>query len=301
MSLWIPITLAAAVFQTLRFMLQKSLSTTKLSAAGATFARFAYSAPLVLALLALYLWTSGRSLPPLGGVFWVYAAIGGLAQILATICVVALFKQRNFAVGITFKKTEVIQTALVGFIVLGEGVSAGGFAAILLGLVAVLLLSRTPGGAGGSWVQHLTNRASVLGLGSGVLFAFSAVSYRGASLQLGDLEPALRAAITLACVVTLQAVAMLAWLGLRDRAELRAVWATRRVAVWVGLFSMAGSFCWFFAFTLQNAAYVKALGQVELILSLLASVLFFREKVSGREIGGMALLGVSILLLVLAI
>jgi len=47
MSLWIAVTLAAAIFQTLRFMLQKTLSTTRLSAAGATFARFAYSAPII--------------------------------------------------------------------------------------------------------------------------------------------------------------------------------------------------------------------------------------------------------------
>ncbi len=300
MSLWIPVTLAAAVFQTLRFMLQKSLSTTKLSAAGATFARFAYSAPLILLLLTAYLVGTGRSLPPLAPEFWVYAAIGGLSQILATICVVALFKQRNFAVGITFKKTEVIQTVLVGWIVLGEGVSTAGLGAILLGLVAVLMLSGSPDGKG-NWWRHLTSRASVLGLGSGVLFAFSSVAYRGATLQLEAPEPALRAAITLACVVTIQTLAMALWLGVRDRAELRAVWAARWVAVWVGLFSMAGSFCWFLAFSLQTAAYVKALGQVELILSLLASVLFFRETVTRREISGMALLGVSILSLILLI
>lgn len=298
MSLWIPISLAAAVFQTLRFMLQKQLSTVKLTASGATFARFAYSAPLIVVLLVGYLGATGRSLPDLSLRFWTFAAIGGLSQIFATVCVVALFKQRNFAVGITFKKTEVIQTVLVGLVVLGEGVSAGGFAAILLGLVAVLMLSKTPGGDG-SWLNHLTNRASVLGLGSGVLFAFSAVSYRGASLQLGDLEPILRAGVTLACVVCLQMVSMAIWLAIRDPGELRAVWQTRRVAVWIGMFSMAGSFCWFLAFTLQNAAYVKALGQVELILSLGASVLFFREKVTARELGGMAILGVSIVMLVL--
>lgn len=300
MSLWIPVTVAAAIFQTLRFMLQKSLSTVKLSAAGATFARFAYSAPLILVLLALYLWLSGRALPPLSGTFWMFAAIGGLCQALATLCVVLLFKQRNFAVGITFKKTEVIQTALVGFIVLGEGISWGGFVAILIGLLAVLLLSKTPGGSG-AWWRHLTNRASLLGLGSGVLFAFSAVSYRGASLQLSELEPAFRAAITLAAVTSIQFVGMALWLAWRDRAELHAVWATRSTAVFVGLTSMCGSFCWFLAFTLQNAAYVKALGQVELIFSMLASLLFFREKITSRELMGIGLLGVSILTLMLAL
>ncbi|SLN49172.1 EamA-like transporter family protein [Falsiruegeria litorea R37] len=300
MSIWIPVTLAAAAFQTVRFMLQKSLSTVKLSAAGATFARFAYSAPLVVAGLLLYLLISGRSLPKLDLTFWSFVVVGGTAQILATICVVALFKQRNFAVGITFKKTEVIQTALVGLIILGEGVSLWGFVAILIGLMAVLLLSKTPGGDG-KWWAHLTNRASLLGLGSGVLFAFSAVSYRGASLQLGDLEPAFRAGITLAAVTSFQMIAMASWLAWRDRAELRAVWETRNTGLFVGLTSMGGSFCWFLAFTLQNAAYVKALGQIELIFSLMASVLFFREKITGREIAGIALLGVSILALVMAI
>ncbi len=300
MSLWIPITIAAASFQTVRFMLQKSLSSVKLSAAGATFARFAYSLPLALVGLVVALQVTGLSLPELSARFWVFAVIGGTSQILATICVVALFKQRNFAVGITFKKTEVIQTAIVGFVVLGDQVSTGALGAIVVGLLAVLLLSKTPGGDG-AWWQHLTNRASRLGLGSGVLFAFSSVSYRGASLELGDIDAWFRALVTLAAVVTFQFVSMGIWLLWRDRAELRAVWNTRRTGVFVGLTSLCGSFCWFFAFTLQNAAYVKALGQVELLLSLLASTLFFRETITRREIAGMLLLGASILALVLAI
>ncbi|MGV6803843.1 MAG: EamA family transporter [Ruegeria sp.] len=300
MSLWIPVTLAAATFQTVRFMLQKSLSSVKLSATGATFARFAYSAPVVLLGLAVAVPVSGLQVPTLSPLFWLFSVIGGLSQILATICVVALFKQRNFAVGITFKKTEVIQTAIVGFLVLGDRVSAGAFAAILLGLLAVLLLSKTPGGSG-AWWRHLTNRASQLGLGSGVLFAFSAVSYRGASLQLGDTDAWFRALVTLAAVVTFQFLSMAVWLLWRDRVELRAVWETRRTGVFVGLTSLGGSFCWFWAFSLQNAAYVKALGQVELILSLMASILVFRETVTRREISGMVLLGLSILILVIAI
>ena len=303
MPLWIPVTIAAAAFQTVRFMLQKALSATRLSAAGATFSRFVYSAPVILILLFAWLGLSGRDLPELAPAFWVWGAAGGLAQILATLCVVLLFAERNFAVGITFKKTEVIQTAVIGLIVLGDPVSPGALAAIVTGLAGVLLLSRTPGRAGagaGGWWRQLRGRAPALGLGSGVLFAISAVGYRAASLQVAADAPALRAAVTLAAVVTMQTLAMGAWLAWRDRAELRAVWAARRAAVFIGLFSMAGSFCWFWAFTLQNAAYVKALGQVELILSLSASVLFFRERVTGRELAGMALLGGSILLLVAA-
>ena len=299
-DLWILVTFAAAIFQTLRFMLQKHLATATLSAAGATFARFFYSAPLVALLLAIYLSQTGQRLPTPSLMFWGYGMMGGLAQILATVCVVMLFKSRNFAVGITFKKTEVIQTVLVGIVVLGEGVSWAGFGAIALGLVGLLLLSAPPGGVG-LGLRQMVNRAAGLGLASGVLFAVSAVSYRGASLELEVSDPLLRAGVTLAAVTAMQTVAMAIWLRLRDAGQLGAVWAARRVAGWIGLMSMGGSFCWFLAFTLQNAAYVKAVGQVELILSILASTLFFHEKITARELAGIAVLCLSIVLLVVVI
>ena len=297
-DLWILVTLAAAVFQTGRFMLQKYLATATLSAAGATFSRFLYSAPFILLGLVAYLALSATPLPPLGPGFWGHGLVGGTAQILATVCVVLLFKQRNFAVGITFKKTEVILTVLVGWIILGEGVSATGFAAIALGVVGLLLLS---GGAEakGFHLRDLRNRAAGLGIASGALFAVSAVSYRGASLAVQTDLPVLRAGVTLAAVVTMQSLIMAVYLRLREPGQIRDVWRARRVALWIGLTSMGGSLCWFIAFTLQNAAYVKALGQVELILSVAASTLFFREEISPREAAGMAVLIASILMLVM--
>ena len=61
---------------------------------------------------------------------------------------------------------------------------------------------------------------------------------------------------------------------------------------------MAGSIAWFTAFTLQNAAYVFAVGQVEVIFSIIASVLFFKERIAGRDFLGMCLLTASIVVLV---
>jgi len=297
-DLWILVTLAAAVFQTGRFMLQKYLATATLSAAGATFSRFLYSAPFIVVGLVAYLGLSGTALPELGQGFWPYAFFGGTAQIMATVCVVLLFKQRNFAVGITFKKTEVILTVLTGWLVLGEGVTGWGFAAIGLGVVGLFLLSGSEG-ATGFHMRDLNNRAVALGLGSGFLFSISAVTYRGATLAVQSDLPVLRAGVTLAAVVCLQAVIMAIWLALREPGQMRAVWGARRVAVWIGMTSLAGSFCWFIAFTLQNAAYVKALGQIELLLSIAATTLFFRETISKREGAGMAVLVGSILMLVL--
>lgn len=300
MELWIFASVAAALFQTVRFMLQKVLSTDVLSTAGSTFARFAYAAPAAMLFTLCYLWFRNVELPELPGAFWFFAWQGGLAQILATVCVVALFRQRNFAVGITFKKTEVIQTAIVGVALFGAEVSLAGWGAILIGLVGLLLLSRTPGTQVGFWAG-MTSRATGLGLLSGLLFAVSATSYRAASLEIASEDALLRAGVTLTCVTASQLLSMALWLRWREPGQITAVWRSRRIGIWVGLTSMAGSFGWFLAFTLQTAAYVKAVGQIELIFSLLASVLFFKERVTMRELVGIGFLALSILTFVLVL
>ena len=108
-----------------------------------------------------------------------------------------------------------------------------------------------------------------------------------------------RAGFTLAVVTAFQSLIMAGWMVLREKGEVTRVLASWRVGVLVGLSSMVGSFCWFTAFTLQNAALVKALGQVELLFSYAATLFVFREKVSGREYAGTALILASVLVLVL--
>ncbi|MEO1920179.1 MAG: hypothetical protein ABGW81_10845 [Paracoccaceae bacterium] len=51
--------------------------------------------------------------------------------------------------------------------------------------------------------------------------------------------------------------------------------------------------------TLQNAAYVKAVGQIELLFTFAASVLIFRERPNRREVGRIILVSLGILLLLL--
>ena len=298
MEPWIFVTIGAAMAQTLRFMLQKRLTGMALSTAGATFARFIYSAPLVAVIAILYASLSGQGMPQVPQGFWPYALAGGASQILATMCVVALFKHRNFAVGITFKKTEVLLSALFGFLILGDRFTALTIVAMLIGLAGVLLLSDPPGGVG-PWHRRVFNRATALGLGAGVLFGISGNGYRGAALSLGDGDVFYRAIVTLALVTAGQTIAMALWLAWRERGEIAKVMAAWRVAGLVGLTSMIGSICWFNAYTMQNAAYVNAVGQVELLFSLVIGATVFGERIGKREWQGLALLTGSIVMLVL--
>lgn len=300
MELWVWATLAAALFQTLRFALQKRMAQAGLTPAGATWVRFLWSAPVLTVALLASVAVGGADLPRPGPRFWAFALAGGLAQILATVLVVALFARRNFAVGITLKKSEVLQTVLVGWLLLGEGVSAAALAALLLGLVALLVLS-DPGGEGfrGGLRAALSSSAVGLGLASGAFFALAGVGYRGATLALGDGPVALRAAVALLLVTWVQNLAMLAWFSLRDRAEIGRVLAAWRPGLAVGLASLAGSYLWFVAFAEQTTAYVYALGQVELLFSIAGGALFFRERLSPREVIGITLLMASLVVLVL--
>lgn len=299
MPFWILASIAAALFQTVRFMLQKLLSVKTLTPTGSTFARFAYAFPFIWVATGLYLALSEQSFPQFHPAFWGWATLGGISQISATVCVVALFAHRNFAVGVTFAKTEVIMTVIVGSVMLGENLDLIGWISVLLGVAGVLVLSVKPGASEGFW-QQLGSRSVVLGLSSGLLFAFSSVGYRGATLQILSDDPVLRGGLTLACVITLQVVAMLIWMGFRDPVEIANVWRARRKAVWIGITSVCGSLGWFIGFALQTAALVKVVGQIELIFSILATALFFKEVISRREYIGIALVLASVLGVVLA-
>tara|TARA_R110000782_G_scaffold193013_1_gene282621 strand:- start:994 stop:1890 length:897 start_codon:yes stop_codon:yes gene_type:complete len=295
MELWIPITIAAAFLQNLRSVLQKRLKAT-LSTWGATAARFVFAAPLACLLLAVLLASTGRSAPPLNLTFVTSAILGGLAQILATGLLIHLFSYKNFTVATAFTKTEPVQTALFGIVLLGDRLSLPVALAILVSLVGVILISIPADPAAR---RRFLDRKALIGIASGGLFGLSAVAYRGASLSLADGDVFLRAATTLAFVTAFQALAVLAYLRLREPGEAGRLLRSWRSAAWVGLVGMLGSLAWFTAFTLQNAAHVRALGQIEVIFMIGASILFFKERVTAREIIGVLLVSVGILGLVL--
>ena len=68
---------------------------------------------------------------------------------------------------------------------------------------------------------------------------------------------------------------------------------------WGGLAGMLGSVGWFTAMTIQNAAYVRALGQIELVFTFIAAQVVFRERSTRLELGGIVLIVAGILILLL--
>lgn len=299
MELWIPITIAAAFLQNLRSALQRHLRTS-LGTRGASFVRFGYGFPVALLyVLALHIW-AGFPLPDLNLRFALWVVIGGLAQIYATIMLVYLFSLRNFTVGTAYSKTEPMQAALFGLIILGETLKLGAVVAIVVGVLGVMLISvaRTQLTLRNLLVA-LFSRTALIGIASGGVFGISAVAYRTASLSLDGPNPVMQAAVTLVCVTGFQTLYMLVWMLATDRSEIGKVIRSWRSSALVGLAGVVGSAGWFTAMTLQQVAYVRALGQIELVFTFMASVLVFKERINALEVAGCLLILTGILGLVM--
>ncbi|RST86523.1 hypothetical protein EJC49_09570 [Aquibium carbonis] len=297
MEPWIPITFAAAFLQNLRSAMQKHLKGV-MGTTGATFVRFGFGVPFALTfVLGLHL-IMGYEIPRPNPAFFAWTVLGGVAQIAGTFLLVHLFSFRNFAVGTAYSRTEPAQAALFGLLFLGERVTTGTLAAIAVSVFGVMMISvaRVPLTWQAIFVSTIS-RTALIGLASGAMFGISAVAYRAASIALGGPNFMMQAAVTLAFVILFQTVLMGAWMLWRDRAEIARIGRAWKPSLVVGAAGACASFGWFMAMTLEQAAVVKALAQVEMIFTFASSVFFFRERINLLETLGCVMIVAGILLL----
>ncbi|HVL37528.1 MAG TPA: EamA/RhaT family transporter [Burkholderiales bacterium] len=288
-SLWIPVTVWAAFAQTVRNAAQRSL-TRELGTLGATLVRFFYGLPFAAAWLAVVLAWTASPLPAMGSAFFAWVLLGAVSQIAATAFLLATMQERNFALGVAYSKTEILQVAVFGLAFLGDPLGPATMAAVLFGMAGVLLLS--PTGWSGGW----TSRSALLGLASGAGFALSAVGYRGAALALEGAPFLVAAAATLTVAQAVQTLLLGGWMAARELESVLRVLRAWRASLLAGFMGAAASAGWFTAFALEPVAHVRTLGLVELIFSYLVSLRIFRERLSRRELGGIALLAVGVVL-----
>jgi drug/metabolite transporter (DMT)-like permease len=297
--LWIPITVWAAFAQTLRNAAQRHL-TADLGTLGATLVRFLYGLPFALAWLAIVQVTGNVAIPVPNGWFVFWVVTSGVSQIVATALLLRVMAERNFALGVAYSKTEIIQVAVFGFVFLGDPVNVATALAILCGTLGVLLLS--PADRKRPFRTMLTGwtaRPALLGLASGAAFAMAAVGYRGAALSLGDTTFLMAGAYTLAAAQAFQTVALGGWLAWRNATVVGRVLRAWRASLFAGFMGAAASAGWFTAMALEPVAHVRTLGLVELIFSAIVSRRFFRERMTWLEIAGVTLLTAGLVIVAL--
>lgn len=294
-SPWIAFTVLAALMQAVRTAGQKQL-TSSVSPMSSTFIRYVFGLPFATAYLSWM--TPDSPLPSLGDAlsntrFLVFALAASLAQIIATVLLVRLFDFRNFTVGTSLAKTEAVQAAVFGTLMFGLPLSPVGWLAVAVGFLGIYIVSMPAAD------QRWEGRTVVIGTLSGSAFALTSLCIREASHSLQH-PGLLSAATTLVLMIALQSLICGLWLALREPGQFRAISARLPLASFVGLTSAAGSIGWFTAMTLQNPALVKSLGQVEFIFTLLLTTLFFKERVSAREMLGVVAIVCSVILIVQA-
>jgi len=297
--LWIPVTLWAAFAQTLRNAAQRSL-TGELGTLGATLVRFLYGLPFAALWLYAVHAVGHFDLPALNLSFLGWVLLGAVSQIAATALLLKVMTERNFTLGVAYSKSEIIQVAVFGFVFLGDRINTIVAIAIALATAGVLMLA--PADREHPWRALLTgwtSRLALLGIASGAGFAFSAVGFRGAALALGDTPFLMAAASTLLIAQFAQTLLLGGWLVLRKRDVLLRVLRAWRASLFAGFMGAAASAGWFTAMAIEPVAHVRTLGLTELLFSYIVSQRVFREHLQRRELIGIALLTLALIVVAL--
>jgi drug/metabolite transporter (DMT)-like permease len=288
--MWIPITLAAATFQVLRTSRQHQLRSV-LSVNGAGFVRYAYGFPMALIVAAVTFGVVGEPIPSIPSRFWPIIAGAGVVQILGTVALLRAFDLRNFAIGTVYAKTEVILVAIVSAIALGEPLEPLGWVAAFVCMAGVVWLA-APNRLR-DVLGSARDPAALMGVVAAGCFALAAVGIRGASTSLEG-PTWNRALLTLTVMLGIQTVVNAGQLAVNDRSELTNVARAWKFALPVGVLSLCGSIGWAVAVTLANAAKVRTLGQVEIVIAFVISAWVLHERHTRAEYAASTLVLVGV-------
>lgn len=302
-SLWIVSTIIAAGAQSLRNALQRGLTVT-LGTLGATHVRFLFGLPFSILFLGLAIAVTGiRPDPNLA--FWGWAALGGIGQILATACMLHAMRARSFLVTIAYTKTEPVQVALFGIAFLHEVPSPMVVAAIVVATAGVMILSWPKAGVAGGLVEGEEGRgamirAAVLGIAAGGFFGLAAVFFKASILASGTPHFLVAASTTLVASLAIQTAVLTAWLLVTDRRVLGEIVRAWRPSVSAGLLGAFASQCWFIGFATAPVAAVRTLGLVEIFFAQVLSRKLMKERLSKREMIGLGLLVIGVVMVLQA-
>ena len=301
--MWVELSLAGGLFQTTRNALARSLSG-QISPTLNSWSRFAFNLPFSTALVAALVYREGApALPP---AFFLYAAATGVTQLLGNVALVAAFRHANFAQSIVLHKLEIAFTAVIGVALFGESPSLAGWMGVAACTAGVLAmnLGRESGPSGWRRAFHF-DAGAALALACGILLVFASFMLKEGVAVFVEANPRVgagrfeAAAHTLFHTTWIEVAILSLVIGLRSPGEFRHVGAHWRRMLGIGFTGFCGSICWFWAYPLTLVAYVKAVGQIEAVLSVVLALAVWREREVWRQLPGLVLVmaGIAIVLL----
>jgi drug/metabolite transporter (DMT)-like permease len=292
-TLWIPFTVVAAIGQVARNAMQRQL-TAPLGTWGATNIRFLFGFPFSLVFFAVVLIATGDHVPWPTSAFWPWLLLGALSQILATGLMLLAMNDRSFVVTTAYMKTEAIQTAIFGFVFLGDHLTALKMVAILIATIGVIITALRPGGA----KNFADLKPTLTGLVAAAAFALSAVGFRGAIITIPGVSFVTAASYTLVLGLFVQTLVLTVYLLARAPEVLKKILGLWKPSLLAGFTGAFASQFWFLAFALTAAANVRTLALVEVLFAQGVAYYSFKQPLSARELSGIALIVIGVALLV---
>ncbi len=293
---WIVVTIIAAFFQNLRSSFQKKINK-EVSTIASTYVRFSFALPLALIFFFIYF----RDFSILVEVinqpgFLVDVTMASIFQVIFTFVLLYLFKFSNFVVGTSLSKTEVVQVAIFEYLILNEKLSKLGISGIIISTLGVIILNIKDLKL---FLRNIFSKTTFIGLISGLFLALSIVYFRSAALSLENFNSNFEKVIsTLLFGLLIPTIILTIYLLLFEKKEFKKLYNDKYDCMLIGIGGFFASLSWFYAFTLIQASFVRAVGQIELLFSYFSSRYFFKEKVRVTEIIGIIIFvfGVTILL-----
>tara|TARA_S200000501_G_C20868120_1_gene762938 strand:- start:588 stop:1487 length:900 start_codon:yes stop_codon:yes gene_type:complete len=294
---WIFVAISGAFFQNLRSTLQKKLNQ-KISTIASTYVRFAFALPFGAILFFLYFQdvrVVQEVLSQKNFIFNVFLA--SVFQIIFTFVLLYLFRFANFVVGTSLSKTEVIQVAIFEYLIIGDKLNKFGITGIIISTIGVIILSIKDLSL---FLKNLLSKTTLIGLSAGLFLGLSVVYFRAAALTLENFDSNFEKAIsTLFFGLVIQTTLVTFYLIIFEKTQFKKLYENKYECFIAGLAGFLATLSWFYAFTLVQSSFVRAIGQIELLFSYVSSKYMFKEKVKITEILGIIIFVSGVLILLL--
>ncbi len=294
---WIIVAISGAFFQNLRSTLQKKLNQ-KVSTIASTYVRFAFALPFGTILFFLYFQDLNVIPEILSQKKFIFnVLLGSIFQIIFTFVLLYLFRFANFVVGTSLSKTEVIQVAIFEYLIIGDKLNKFGITGIIVSTIGVIILSIKDLSL---FLKNLFSKTTLIGLSAGLFLGLSVVYFRAAALTLENFSNNFEKAIaTLFFGLVIQTTLITIYLIIFEKSQFKKLYENKYECLIAGFAGFLATLSWFYAFTLIQSSFVRAVGQIELLFSYVSSKYMFKEKVKITEILGIIIFVVGVLILLL--
>jgi drug/metabolite transporter (DMT)-like permease len=237
--------------------------------------------------------------------FFHYILINALFQILGNIFLIKTIQTKNFSVGVAFSKTEIIQALILGFLLYNFRFNFKEILAIFLAFIGIVLLAKLDFKNFKDFTKSLKNIATLYGILCGFCFGITSYNIQFASnFLINEGFNTIKAStVVLLYTIFFQNIFFIILKSFQkklfsDVKKLFLIENYRRFLL-TSLSSFVGSICWYGAYAIGSVIHVKTVGQLEIIVSMLVSKFYLKEKNTIKENLGIFFIISAILLIVL--